>query len=200
MRYETRPATGAELDRAAGVLGEAFADYPWTRWTVDPVDHQQRITALQRVALEHYGFPYGQVWVTASGDRLHTVAVWLDSAIDVPAAVQALVSDATARLEGSRHGAAIAAEAEISGWRPGGRHFLLAMIGTVPSMQRRGLAALTLAPVLASLDDEGIDAFLETSSQSNVDLYTGFGFRVVDHRRIGGGLDVWAMIRSPRAC
>ncbi len=35
MEVVTREANANDLDRAAEVLGEAFADYPWTRWTVD---------------------------------------------------------------------------------------------------------------------------------------------------------------------
>jgi hypothetical protein len=32
VQVQTRRAGPSDLDRAAEVLGEAFADYPWTRW------------------------------------------------------------------------------------------------------------------------------------------------------------------------
>jgi hypothetical protein len=36
-----RQADSSDLDRAAEVLGDAFADYPWTRWAVDSSDHER---------------------------------------------------------------------------------------------------------------------------------------------------------------
>ena len=36
VQIEVRPADLSDLDRASVVLGEAFADYAWTIWTVDP--------------------------------------------------------------------------------------------------------------------------------------------------------------------
>jgi hypothetical protein len=57
-----------------------------------------------------------------------------------------------------------------------------------------------MGPVLAAADDEGVCAFLETSSKSNLDFYSRLRFEVVGHRRIsGGGPDVWAMLRWPLA-
>jgi ribosomal protein S18 acetylase RimI-like enzyme len=197
---ETRRGNPADLERASEVLGEAFADYPWTRWTVDPDDHVHRVTALQRLALQHYGLPFGQVWVSAVDGRVHSVAVWMDSAVVVPATVDDQLRPFTARLEGSRHDASVAAEHEVRGWRPEPRHYYLATIGTAPSMQGRGLARAALAPTLASAEDEGVCAFLETSSESNVAFYSTLGFEVADHRQISdGGPDVWAMLRPPHA-
>ncbi len=62
------------------VLGEAFAEYAWTRWTVDAVDHQSRITGLQRLTLEHVGLAFGEVWVTTCNGIIESVALWTDSA------------------------------------------------------------------------------------------------------------------------
>ncbi|MFD6512369.1 hypothetical protein [Rhodococcus sp. NPDC060176] len=35
-----------DLDRAAEVLGEAFADYPWTNWCVAEDSHVERVAAI----------------------------------------------------------------------------------------------------------------------------------------------------------
>jgi len=52
--------------------------------------------------------------------------------------------------------------------------------------------------VLRRSDDDGVPAFLETSSTANVALYTSLGFEVTAHQLIdGGGPDVWAMLRRP---
>ena len=55
-----------------------------------------------------------------------------------------------------------------------------------------------MAPGLTNADREGVGSFLETSSASNLDFYSTFGFEVIDHKRLeGGGPDVWAMYRKP---
>lgn len=198
---ETRRATRLDLDEASSLLAAAFIDYPWTRWTVehqDREDHLHRLTALQRLALEHYALPFGEVWVTTRLGVVECVAAWNDSAVETPPSVELEVRHQTAELEGCRHAASRYAASQLQGWRPKERHFYLGTIGTRPSSQRRGLARQTLAPVLRRADAHRIAGFLETSSASNVAFYSALGFRVVDHKVInGGGPDVWAMLRDP---
>jgi hypothetical protein len=196
---ETRRAGHGDLKRASEVLGEAFADYPWTRWTVDPDDHQARITGLQLLALENLGLAFGEVWLSRLDHTIQSVAVWMDSAVPVPSSVHRFMDPVVARLEGSRHDASLAAEREMEGWRPSGRHFTLAVLGTAPARQRRGLGARTLVPGLIMADRQGAGSFLETSSMSNLAFYSAFGFEVIGHKRLaGGGPDVWAMFRTHR--
>jgi len=199
VHIEVRRAGPADVDPAAQALGEAFADYPWTRWTVDPNDHQSRVTELQRLSLRSLGLPFGQVWVGLVDGVVRCVATWMDSAVPVPRRVEADNEFVSEALEGSRHEWAVAASAQIQGWRPPARHFYLAAIGTTPSMQGRGLGKMVLAPMLRAADEGQLPAFLETSSETNVAFYSALGFEVVDHRQIGGGgPDVWAMLRRPR--
>lgn len=198
MVIEIRRATFDDLDRSSEVLGLAFADYPWTRWTVDHEDHVDRVTGLQRLALGTLGLPFGQVWLATLDGVIESVAVWMDSATQIPLSTQERFAEATAALSGARSEMSLAAEAQVSAWRPRRPHLSLATIGTNPLAQRRGLATRVMAPTLALADRARTDAFLETSSSSNVDFYEGLGFAVVDHCRIaGGGPDVWAMLRPP---
>ena len=165
---DTRRAAWDELEAASLVLGEAFADYSWTRWTVDSSDHPSRVIALQRLALEHLAMPYGEVCLTSLDGSIHSVAVWMDSAVPVPAQVQRSLAPVVADLEGGRHQASLAATQELDDWRPTTHHRFLAAVGTRPMMQGQGLARRTLLPGLASADQQGIDSFLETSSESNI--------------------------------
>jgi ribosomal protein S18 acetylase RimI-like enzyme len=176
MDVEVRRANDADLDRAAVVLGEAFADYPWTTWTVDPDDHLRRITELQRIALRSYGLGFGQVWVGLVDGIVECAAVWMDSSVEVPASVREQTAPLTAGLEGANHPASVAAQQQIRRWRPERRHYYLATVGTSPLAQRRGVASAVLLPMLAKAQDEQVCAFLETSS---------------------GGPDVWAMLKRP---
>ena len=200
VQIDVRPGRLSDLDRASTVLGQAFSDYAWTRWTVDPDDHQHRVTELQRTALRCVGLPFGHVWVGVVEGIVQSVAVWMDSSIVVPSDVRHQVHRITTELEGVRHEASVAAEREITGWRPQERHFYLATVGTAAAMQRRGLASAVLLPVLRTGDDEGVCGFLETSSTSNVAFYSTLGFEIAHHRQIShGGPDVWAMLRRPQA-
>ena len=199
MTLEIRRAAIDDLDRAADVLGAAFSDYAWTRWTIDSDDHVRRDTALQRLALAAYALPYGEVWVGLVDGSIECVAIWMQSDVEIPASVHAGVAESTVVLLGDREEASRSAEAQLSDWRPLRRHLFLGTIGTTPAMQRRGLGQSVIEPVLASADANGLAAFLETSAESNVAFYRRFGFEVIGHRVIdGGGPDVWAMLREPQ--
>jgi len=196
----TRPLMEAEIDLAAAVLGEAFHDYPWTRWTVDRRDHVARITELQRLALAHFGLPYGLPFVTTVDREIRSVALWFNSDRRTPPEVFDALADRFAELEGDRAEASAAAEAEHHGWRPTEPHLYLATMGTTPEYQGRGLGARTLAPGLQLADAAGLKACLETSSEANVRFYSQLGFEVVRHWRVadGAGPDLYLMQREPQ--
>ncbi|WP_051516014.1 hypothetical protein [Candidatus Blastococcus massiliensis] len=72
MTPEVRLAGPEDVPAAAAVLAEAFADYAWTRWTVDAADHEQRLLALRRLFLEEVALPFGRVdvgsvWMPGTG-------------------------------------------------------------------------------------------------------------------------------------
>jgi ribosomal protein S18 acetylase RimI-like enzyme len=198
MQIDARRATRPDLTRCSIVLGRAFADYPWTAWTVDCRDHVRRITALQYSSLTEYGLPYGHVWVATVDGTIESVALWMDSAVEIPPTVHERASAANAELEGRRHDASIAAEHEVADWRPDHRHFYLGTVATSPELQGHGLGGRVVRPMLEVADAENVDAFVETSSDANVSFYERLGFATVDHRVISsGGPDVWAMLREP---
>jgi hypothetical protein len=198
MGIEARRAGPDDLTRASEVLGEAFTDYPWTRWTVDPTDHQTRITRLQLLALENLGLAFGAVWLRILDGTVQSIAVSMDSAIQVPSSVYRSMDPAVSQMEGSRHDASLAAQREVESWRPTHRHFTLAVFGTAPARQREGLGGRTLRNGLITADRHDAGSFLETSSLSNLAFYSTFGFEVIGHKRLeGGGPDVWAMCREP---
>ena len=197
MDIVTRPADSSDLPAAAEVLADAFSDYPWTRWTVSAVDHRQRLVALQHLALEHFGLAYGTVSVTTVDGELCSVAAWTDSDAIKSVEIDPLVAARTAQLEGDRHAVSLAAEDQIAPFRPDGRHLDLGTVGTTAVWQGRGLASKTLAPLLRAGDEEGLEIWLETSSQQNVAFYLNRGFAVDTEVEIdGGGPPVWVMVRA----
>lgn len=194
----TRLADASDLGRAAEVLGDAFADYPWTRWTVDASEHQRRVTALQRIALEHYALPFGAISVTTVAGEIQSVAAWNDSAAVSTPNVDVSIHAQIADLEGNRHDASNLANRQVEMLRPEQRHFYLGTVGTSRTHQRRGLATKTLAPLIQASDEEAIEVWLETSSESNVTFYRRLGFEVTSRLTLqGGGPAVRLMVRRP---
>jgi GNAT superfamily N-acetyltransferase len=194
---QLRSAVSEDLDEVAKVLADAFADYPWTRWTVDSRNHAERIEGLQRLVLERVGLPFGRVWVACVGARIEAASIWTDSRTPPPEHAWSGMADEQRALEGDRHEAACAAEAAAAHLRPTSPHLYLGAVGTRARSQRLGLGTAVLAPTLAEADDDGVAAFLETSSEDNLRFYGRLGFEVVGHVQLAGGPPVWAMLRPP---
>lgn len=193
---EVRRGAQADLPAVADVLGQAFADYPWTRWCVDADDHVRRITELQRISLDVLGLPFGLVWLGERNGKVISAAVWTDSRTDVDRSRFIELADRSRSLHGNRLHAAIDAEAE--GFpRPPAPHLFLETMGTHPDHRRRGHGAAVLGPGLELADREDLMCGLETSTEGNVAFYQSVGFDVVHHRVVAnGGPDVWTMWRG----
>ncbi len=197
-RDETpRKAVDADVPAVAVMLAEAFEDYPWTRWIVDAADHRARLEALQRLAIERLAMPDGEVWLIGPTRDVHSAAVWVSPDAPVPAAVIEDVSRRSAVLGGTHYQRAVDAERAITALRPRTPHYLLGAVGTLPTRRRLGLAEAVLRPVLARASEQGVDAYLETSTESNLAFYSRLGFKALWHETLhGGGPQVCGMVRS----
>jgi GNAT superfamily N-acetyltransferase len=77
-------------------------------------------------------------------------------------------------------------------------HWYLAVLGTEPAAQGRGIGSALLAPVLERCDADGVGAYLESSKERNTAFYARHGFRVTRELRLPRGPRMWAMWRDPR--
>jgi len=197
MAIVVRRAVAADADAAAAVLADAFADYPWTRWTIDADAHGQRVEDLQRLCLNRLALPYGEVWLACDeADAVLSVAVWTLPQSAPPPAELDEMGEVQATLEGDRHEASVAAEAFVAPLRPATPHYYLGAVGTRRDRQRQGLATAVLTPILERADRGGEPAFLETSAPDNVSFYERLGFVVVTETAVpDGGPYVWTMLR-----
>ncbi|MFL5825588.1 MAG: GNAT family N-acetyltransferase [Thermoleophilaceae bacterium] len=80
---------------------------------------------------------------------------------------------------------------------PKGRHFYLAVLGTDPDHQGRGVGSALLRPVLDMCDSEGIPAYLETGKERNLSFYGRHGFEVTERLELPNGPPIWLMWRDP---
>jgi GNAT superfamily N-acetyltransferase len=79
-------------------------------------------------------------------------------------------------------------------------HYYLSLLAVAPEMQGKGLGTALMQPILQVCDREGIPAYLETETESNVRYYTGKGFRVLQEIATSDGLSrVWTMLREPNS-
>ena len=188
-----RLAVPADLPAIADTLADAFADYPWTRWTVAADDHPRRLRALQLYFTERVGLPYGRVWTAGANAA---AAVWTTPETHVPPEV--FTAPELAAVYGDRAANAIEAEEFLAPYRPSRPGWFLATIGVSRDRQGQGLGAAVLVPGLAEADRTGHDAYLETADERNVRFYTRFGFEVAaDVHLPGGGPRTWCMTRRP---
>ena len=197
MTPDVRLAAPDDVPAAAGVLADAFADYPWTRWTVDADAHRERLTRLFRLDLGAVALPYGHVDLGVTPRGPAAVAVWLPGA-GVPGHVWTEIASATAELAGRRAAAAAAADAVLAPHRPTEDHVLLASLGVARHQQGRGLGTAVLVPGLERADRDGLPVHLETSAESNVPFYRRLGFTVTDVVDLpDGGPRTWLVRREP---
>jgi ribosomal protein S18 acetylase RimI-like enzyme len=81
---------------------------------------------------------------------------------------------------------------------PAGQHYYLAVLGTDPEHQGKGIGSSLLKPVLDKCDADGLGAYLESSKESNIAFYSRHGFSVTGEIRLPKGPLVWPMWRDPK--
>ncbi len=77
-------------------------------------------------------------------------------------------------------------------------HWYLALLGTDPGWQRRGVGSALVAAVLERADQDQTLAYLETQKPENIPWYRRHGFEVVDELHPQGCPIMWTMRRDPR--
>jgi GNAT superfamily N-acetyltransferase len=76
-------------------------------------------------------------------------------------------------------------------------HYYLAILGTDPPHQGKGIGSALLVTMLSRTDAENVPAYLEASSEDNKRLYERHGFK--EEERVGlpgGGPPFWRMWRD----
>ncbi|GAU66882.1 N-acetyltransferase [Streptomyces sp. NBRC 110611] len=194
-RAVVRPATAEDVPRAVRTLTQAFANYPWTRHTVDAADHAHRMERFQEIFLTRVGLAHGRVWVADDGDA---VAVWTTPETVNAEAVFAELAPEFAALAGDRLTAYEEAEAALLPHRPTEPAWFLGTIGVTPDRQGSGLGRAVIRPGIAAAERAGVPAYLETSDEGNVRFYERLGFQITATLHLpGNGPRTWSMLRPP---
>ena len=193
-----RLARAADIDELAQVLGRAFDDDPVMNHliTARPVAPRAALL-LGTIAKVHLadGAVYvaedpstgaivgGAIW--APPDRWKTPL--FDYVKHLPSVLRAV---------GLRGISKISVLDAIEREHPTAPHYYLAVIGTDPAQQGRGIGGALVAPILERCDTEGLPAYLESSKESNVGYYARFRFEVTKPFTLKDGPPIWFMWRS----
>ena len=193
---EVRTLRDGEVDACAAALAAAFAADPVYRYMHPGDGEWERVgPRFFRILLRHFA-AHATVLTTAAAGA---AAIWTPPDPRAPGALARLRF--TLRLgallgrripRGARIGAALES---LHCEEP---HWYLAILGTAPAVQGRGLASSLLAPILDRCDAAGLPARLETATEANLAFYGGRGFEVVGEAQVaGGGPRLWALQRAP---
>ena len=193
-----RPAIPADLDGMAEALMLSFHDDPVMQWLFGaepprPMRYTRPFFTIEgRRHLQHesvytmdghpgaaYWDPPGH-WKSSFMSVLHLVPVMLRGT--GPRTVKAL--QGLGRME------------KAHGQHP--EHYYLAVLGTRPDEQGKGIGSALMAPVLATCDADGVGAYLESSKESNIPFYRRHGFEVTGEVTFPSGPTIWPMWRDPQ--
>ncbi len=192
-----RRATADDLPALAQVLARAFYDDPVMSWACPNarrrMEHCRRFFGARLRQL----LPHEDVWTT---DALDGAALWAP-----PGAWHTSLRETLELLPATVAGRALhrlpivlPGLARTEARHPREPHAYLAVLGTDPAAQGRGVGSALLGAVLRTCDEDGVPAYLESSKERNVAYYARHGFRVREEIDLPRGPRVWLMWRDPR--
>jgi RimJ/RimL family protein N-acetyltransferase len=203
MSSDARLATSADVPQLARAIARAFQDDPVATWSSPSDSFRPRLLERFHGARLRQLIARGEVWTT---DELKSAALWAPPGLwNTTLREDLQLSRAIFQPRVLAHPVVLArspmvalAVANIEREHPSSpEHWYLAVVGTDPAAQGRGLASTVLYPVLEQCDHDGVGAYLESSKESNIAYYARLGFRVTAEHRLPRGPSVWAMWRDP---
>jgi ribosomal protein S18 acetylase RimI-like enzyme len=192
-----RRATSADVEPLARTLARAFFDDPVAMWAFSQAELRPRALERFQAARVRQLLPEDEVWMAAGHS---CAALWAP-----PGRWRTTLRQDAALLGSFTHPRLLArlplvalGLLDVERKHPHDPpHYYLAMLGTDPDQQGRGLGSALMRPVLERCDVDGVGAFLESSKERNIDFYARHGFRVVQEIRLPRGPLMWQMWRDP---
>jgi ribosomal protein S18 acetylase RimI-like enzyme len=192
-------ATAADTPRLAQTLANAFYDDPAIGWMVPDDERRRRVGPMGFKAwLEKIYLPKDSVYTDP--DR-KAAALWAPPGKwRMSVGVQVRLAPAMFRIVGvKRMPLILKGLAMMDKHHPDDRpHWYLAVLGTDPDSQGKGLGSAVMQPVLERCDNEGVGAYLESSKEANIAFYSRHGFEVTGEVHLPEGPPLWPMWRDPQ--
>jgi GNAT superfamily N-acetyltransferase len=186
-------ATTADVGALSKALARAFEDDPVMSWLYPGLPRIERFMSGYELKLH---LPHGSVYTTddvAGGAIWAPPGKWRTSFADVIGVAPGLL-----RTTGRRLVRALGTMRAVESKHPAEPHWYLAVLGTDPSHQGKGVGSALMTPILERCDAEDTPAYLESSKESNIGFYRRHGFEVTDEIQLPKGPKVWPMWRDPQ--
>ena len=191
-------ATADHIVPVATTLAKAFDDDPVMSWLFpDAPSRPKRLAGMFEILMRRHHIVHGEVLVE---DSTAGAALWdPPDKWKLPVREQILGMPSLLRVMGSRAFTGMRALADVEKKHPREPHWYLAVLGTEPASQGKGIGSALMQPILDRCDKEGLPAFLESSKETNIPFYSRHGFEVTGEIPLGkDGPKVWPMWRTPR--
>ena len=194
LTLQDAPAVGRMLARA-------FAQDPTSAWLFP--HGAGRVSALERwyVLNAKILLATGEGWGTAD---LSSAALWLPVGLPYRGSIRPLGrllawNLMTVVMLRTRVLSAATTTVRMQRMHPKGPGWYLAILGTEPERQGKGLASAVMAPILGRCDSLGLPAYLDTATERDVSFYRGRGFLVVGEVQLRHSPHFWVMTRPAGA-
>jgi GNAT superfamily N-acetyltransferase len=191
-----RKVSADDIPKLCEVLARAFANDSIARYVLpDDDSRERRLRRLYRVYFSVF-LRHGSCYTDAG---LKGAALWLPPGRYplslaqhmrvLPALAFAVAMDISRALRVLNH---------LDETCPRqGMFWYLGVLGVEPIRQRHGLGSNLIRPILSCCDDQGLGAYLETGTESNLPFYSKHGFTVMRESRIKNGPRLWHLWREP---
>jgi GNAT superfamily N-acetyltransferase len=192
-----RLATASDGVDVGRVLAGGFSDDPVMTWVFAEPGRQQKLDVMFGFLAEEALVPLGATFLAGHD----ACAAWTPPDPEPWPAERGgrFLSTLSAVASPDDFVRLGALDAAMSAAHPAERHWYLGVIGTVPPARGRGLGSALLAHTLAPIDEAGLPAYLEATSERNAALYARFGFVRTGTIDIDDGPSLIAMWREPGA-
>jgi ribosomal protein S18 acetylase RimI-like enzyme len=183
FRIDDRRPRGDDVREAAGLACRAFDSGPFFQFVYPDERRRARgVRIIHRTLFAHPGQAARFRTVRNSRDRIVGLSLWMPTGhYPLPATTQ------LAQLPGALRSCnyqpsviqiGIAYARATEPLHPKAPHWYLSVLMTDPVVQGQGIGTALMDEALATIDDEGVGAYLETNNVSNVAYYEKFNFEV----------------------
>lgn len=189
-------ATPPDLDKAAAILLNAFADDPAARWIYPELERYLNFFPEFITAFAGRAFDHGSAhFADAEHGVAQGVALWLPPGVHGDdESVEALLDRSVepGRLE------TLGKVFELmDAYHPAEPHWYLPLIGVNRLYRGYGLGSRLLSQVLRNCDRDGVPAYLEATTARNAALYQRHGFEPIGRIQEGDFPEMLPMFRPP---
>ena len=185
----------SDIKQVCDILGDAFSNDPVLNWLTPK---SSIYPALFRTEAEALYKKHNHVYINSNSTG---AALWLPAGISPKSPFHwrlfstlfSLV--AASGISGLKRASEL--EKVFAENHPQEPHFYLHAIGAIQDFQGKGIGSALLKAGLATCDEQGMPAYLESTNPRNNPLYERYGFNIVGEATLSnGGPSVWFMRRE----